>query len=273
MVVFPNAKINLGLNVVAKRSDGFHDIVTCFYPVQVQDVLEVIESPTGRKSTFTATGISIPGKPEENLCMKAFKLLQKDYQLPNVDIHLHKIIPIGAGLGGGSADAAFTLEALNELFQLFLDASLLEDYASRLGSDCAFFIRNKPVLAFERGDVFGSVNVDLKGKKLLLVYPGVHVSTAEAYSRVKPAQPEQTVKEILEGEPIENWRQRLVNDFETSVFALYPEIGDLKEELYKAGALYASMSGSGSSVFGIFEAEADTTEILSGYSSRWKLIL
>lgn len=273
MVVFPNAKINLGLNVVAKRSDGFHDIVTCFYPLQVQDVLEVIESPTGRKSSFNSSGIDIPGKPEDNLCMKAFKLLQKDYQLPNVDIYLHKIIPIGAGLGGGSSDAAFTLQALNELFQLFLDASLLEDYASRLGSDCAFFIRNKPVLAFEKGDVFGSVNVDLTGKKLLLIYPDLHVSTAEAYSRVKPAQPDQTVKEILEGEPVENWRERLVNDFEASVFALYPQVGQLKEQLYEAGARYASMSGSGSSVFGIFDAETDTKQVLTGYANRWELML
>lgn len=273
MVVFPNAKINLGLNVVAKRPDGFHDIVTCFYPLQVQDVLEVIESPTGRKSSFNASGIDIPGKPEDNLCMKAFKMLQKDYQLPNVEMHLHKIIPIGAGLGGGSADAAFTLEALNELFQLFLDASLLEDYASRLGSDCAFFIRNKPVLAFERGDVFGSVNVDLKGKKLLLIYPDVHVSTAEAYSRVTPAQPEQSVKEILEGEAVENWRGRLVNDFESSVFTLYPQVGRIKEQLYEAGALYASMSGSGSSVFGLFEAETDISQVLTEYPNRWELLL
>jgi 4-diphosphocytidyl-2-C-methyl-D-erythritol kinase len=272
MVVFPNAKINLGLNVVAKRPDQFHDIVTCFYPLQLYDVLEVIES-TGRKSSFRASGIEISGKPEENLCMKAYEMLRKDYQLPHVDIHLHKIIPIGAGLGGGSSDAAFTLVALNDLFQLFLDASLLEDYAARIGSDCAFFISNKPVLAFERGDVFGSVKVNLEGRKLLLIYPDVHVSTAEAYSRVKPAQPEQSVKEILGGEPLENWRGKLVNDFEESVFALYPEVGQLKEQLYESGALYASMSGSGSSVFGIFEADKEIHQILTNYPRRWELTL
>lgn len=272
MVVFPNAKINLGLNVVARRPDKFHDIVTCFYPLKLHDVLEVIEG-TGKKSSFTASGIEIPGKPEENLCMKAYKMLRKDYQLPNVDMHLHKVIPIGAGLGGGSADAAFTIEALNELFQLFLDASLLEDYAAQLGSDCAFFIRNKPVLAFERGDVFGSVKISLEGKKLLLIYPGIHVSTAEAYSQINPAQPEESVKEILEGEPIENWREKLVNDFEASVFSLHPELGQLKEQLYQAGALYASMSGSGSAVFGIFDAESNTREILTHYTQRWELLL
>ncbi|WP_017732593.1 4-(cytidine 5'-diphospho)-2-C-methyl-D-erythritol kinase [Nafulsella turpanensis] len=272
MVVFPNAKINLGLNVVAKRPDGFHDIVTCFYPVPVHDVLEIIET-NAKKSSFRSSGIAIPGREEENLCMKAYQLLKKDYQLPPVEMYLHKIIPIGAGLGGGSSDAAFTLEVLNEMFQLFLDGTILEEYASRLGSDCAFFIRNKPVLAFERGDVFGSVEVTLKGKKLLLIYPDVHVSTAEAYSKIKPATPEQSVKEILEQEPIENWQNLLTNDFEESVFQLYPEVAKLKEELYKAGAVYACMSGSGSSVFGIFNEDADISSVLREYKQRWELLL
>lgn len=272
MVVFPNAKINLGLNVVSKRGDGFHDIVTCFYPVPVCDVLEIIES-TGKKTTFRSSGIAIPGREEDNLCLKAYQLLKKDYQLPHVDIYLHKIIPIGAGLGGGSADAAFTLQALNEMFQLFLDGTILEEYASQLGSDCAFFIRNKPVLAFERGDVFGSVQIDLKGKKLLLIYPDVHVSTAEAYSRIHPATPEKSVKEILEQVPMEQWRQELKNDFEGSVFQLYPEIAELKEKLYAAGAEYASMSGSGSSVFGIFEGEQDISALGKEYAQRWEMIL
>lgn len=270
MVVFPNAKINLGLNVVAKRKDGFHDIVTCFYPIPVHDVLEILES-SGKKTTFQSTGILIPGKEEDNLCLKGYKLLRKDYQLPHLDMHLHKIIPIGAGLGGGSADAAFTLDALNEMFQLFLDASLLEDYAAQLGSDCPFFIRNKPVLAFEKGDVFGSVNIDLSDKKLLLIYPEIHVSTPEAYSRIVPQVPERSVKEILENEPIEGWKELLVNDFEKSVFALYPEVAALKEAMYGGGALYASMSGSGSAVFGLFEPDMDTSTIAEKYTQRWEI--
>lgn len=272
MVVFPNAKINLGLNVVAKRSDGFHDIVTCFYPVPLYDVLEIVES-TGRKSSFRSSGIAIPGREEENLCMKAYQLLKKDYQLPHVDMYLHKIIPIGAGLGGGSADAAFTLQLVNEMFQLFLDAAILEEYAAQLGSDCAFFIRNKPVLAFERGDVFGSVQVDLAGKKLLLIYPDVHVSTAEAYSRIMPENPEKSVKEVLEQVPMDRWKEELRNDFEESVFQLYPQVAALKEKLYAAGALYTSMSGSGSSVFGIFEEEKDLSAVLREYTQRWEMVL
>ena len=272
MVVFPNAKINLGLNVVAKRPDGFHDIVTCFYPVPVKDVLEIVEA-TGKKSSFRSSGIVIPGKEEENLCMKAYQLLRKDYQLPPVDIYLHKIIPIGAGLGGGSADAAFTLEVLNEMFQLFLDGTILEEYAAQLGSDCAFFIRNKPVMAFERGDVFGSVEVDLQGKKLLLIYPDVHVSTAEAYSQVKPEAPERSVKEILEQLPMDQWRNELKNDFEDSVFQLYPEVAALKEKLYGVGAIYACMSGSGSSAFGIFDEEQDISTVLKEYPQRWEMVL
>lgn len=272
MVVFPNAKINLGLNVVAKRTDGFHDIVTCFYPVPVKDVLEIVET-NGKKSSFRSSGIAIPGKEEENLCMKAYQLLKKDYQLPPVEIYLHKIIPIGAGLGGGSSDAAFTLEVLNEMFQLFLDGTILEEYASQLGSDCPFFIRNKPVMAFERGDVFGSVEVNLTGKKLLLIYPGVHVSTAEAYSRIKPEAPERSVKEILEQLPVDQWRSELKNDFETSVFQLYPEVASLKEKLYDAGAVYAGMSGSGSSVFGIFDEEQEISGILEEYPQRWEVVL
>lgn len=272
MVVFPNAKINLGLNVVSRRADGFHDIVSCFYPLPVHDVLEILESKSS-KSSFRSTGISIPGREADNLCMKAYQLLRKDYQLPHVDMHLHKIIPIGAGLGGGSSDAAFALQVLNEMFQLFLDGTVLEEYASRLGSDCPFFIRNKPVLAFERGDVFGSVDVDLSGKKLVLLYPDVHVSTAEAYSRVSPASPERSVKEILENEPIEAWRTLLVNDFEQSIFALYPQVAQLKEQLYQEGAQYASMSGSGSAVFGIFEAGADTAAVARQFPRRWEVML
>lgn len=257
MILFPNAKINLGLNIIARRKDGYHDIVSCLYPISWQDVLEVIEGG-GRKSELKITGLPITGPggsgtEKDNLALRAYELLRKDYNLPPVNVHLHKIIPTGAGLGGGSADAAFMLKAINEMFQLFLDDFILEDYAGQLGSDCPFFIQNKPTIVLERGDVFEEVTVSLKGYHLLVVKPPVHVSTPEAYAGVIPRTPDQSIKEVLENSPVEQWRGLLHNDFEESLFPKYPQIGELKEQLYEAGALYASMSGSGSAVYGIFK--------------------
>jgi 4-diphosphocytidyl-2-C-methyl-D-erythritol kinase len=255
MILFPNAKINLGLNIVAKRKDGYHDIVSCLYPIGWQDVLEVLENK--KKTELKITGLEIPGaggagKEKDNLVLRAYELLRKDYNLPVVSVHLHKIIPTGAGLGGGSADAAFMLRAINEMFQLFLDDFILEDYAAQLGSDCPFFVQNKPVVVLERGDVFEDVELDLKGYWLVVVKPPVHVSTQEAYAGVTPAPPQYNLKEILEQKPVEEWQGLLHNSFEDSLFPRFPQIKELKEQLYSAGALYASMSGSGSAVYGIF---------------------
>jgi 4-diphosphocytidyl-2-C-methyl-D-erythritol kinase len=252
MVAFPPCKINLGLRVTRKRQDGYHDIDTCFYPVPWTDVLEIIP---GDEFTFSSSGLAMPDK-EDNLCVKAFRLLQKDFALPPVKIHLHKIIPIGAGLGGGSSDAAYTLRLLNEIFHLSISPDVMQTYAIRLGSDCSFFLQDSPTLGSGRGDELRPANVILKDKFLVLVNPRIHISTQEAYAHVVPAQPALSVQHVL-AQPAGRWKDELVNDFETSVFGRYPEVRKIKEKLYDLGAWYASMSGSGSTVFGIFDKAID----------------
>ncbi|HTJ52823.1 MAG TPA: 4-(cytidine 5'-diphospho)-2-C-methyl-D-erythritol kinase [Cyclobacteriaceae bacterium] len=260
MVSFPPCKINLGLNIIRKRSDGYHDIETCFYPVPWTDILEIIVSD---QVTFASTGLTIPGNTDDNLCLKAYYLIKKDFDIAPVKIHLHKIIPTGAGLGGGSSDAAFTLRMLNEIFKLNLSTTQLLSYASQLGSDCAFFIQDKPMLGEGRGEILSEIDVDLKGKFLVIVKPDVHVSTANAYAGVKPEVPSVRLKNVLEKRTHE-WRRSLKNDFEESVFIRYPEIKEIKEKLYSEDALYASMSGSGSAVFGIFEKNPQSIKLKEG---------
>ncbi|MFY0600775.1 MAG: 4-(cytidine 5'-diphospho)-2-C-methyl-D-erythritol kinase [Cyclobacteriaceae bacterium] len=253
MVDFPNAKINLGLNIVSKRPDGYHDIETCFYPIPLCDILEVVASD---KLLFTSTGLDIPGDPKGNLCLKAYDLIKSAYDIPPVHIHLHKVIPMGAGLGGGSADGAFTLKLLNDKFDLNIEAGELERLAGKLGSDCPFFVKNEPVFAQGTGTDFSDIEVSLKGKYIALVHPKVHVSTQEAYGGVVPRKPAKGIQEILQM-TVSSWQEGLINDFEKSVFENHPSIKEVKRQLYEAGALYASMSGSGSSVFGIFEERPD----------------
>ncbi len=260
MVVFPHCKINLGLHVISKREDGYHTIETCFYPVPWTDILEIIPS---KEFSFTCSGLVVPGNEEDNLCIKAYHLLQTEFNLAPVKIHLHKVLPMGAGLGGGSSDAAFTLRLLNTIFDLKLKADRLRGFASQLGSDCSFFIEDKPMLGSGRGEQLTEFTVSLKGYYLVLVKPEIHVSTAEAYAGVTPKAPYQTIKEILT-RPVGEWKDHLLNDFEKSVFAKYPAIGAIKKELYNNGALYASMSGSGSSVFGIFRSEANLSSQFKG---------
>jgi len=253
MVCFPHCKINLGLNVVSKRPDGFHHVETCFYPVPFADILEIIPAP---EFVFTQSGIAVPGRPEENLCLRAYELLAKDFGVGNVKMHLHKIIPMGAGLGGGSSDAAFTLRLLNTVFDLKISIEQLKRYASQIGSDCSFFVEDTPRLGTGRGEILSPLSLHLKGHYLVLIKPEVHVSTADAYSGVTPQKNEFSVEEILKL-PLAVWRDNLKNDFEKSIFEKYPLIGRLKEKMYSLGAAYASMSGSGSSVFGIFEKPVD----------------
>lgn len=256
MLVFPNAKINLGLYVTSKRPDGYHNLITCFYPVSWQDALEIVPSDV---ITFTTSGIAIPGNSDDNLCLKAYHLLAKDYDLPPVHIHLHKNIAMGAGLGGGSSDAAFTIKTLNNLFELHLSTEQQQNYARQLGSDCAFFIENKPVLAVERGDQFLPIQLpDLSNYYILLVYPSVHVSTQLAYSQVKPQMPIYSLEKSLTEQPITTWKDVISNDFEKSVFAVFPLLAEIKQKLYDLGAIYAAMSGSGSTLFGIFEQLPET---------------
>jgi 4-diphosphocytidyl-2-C-methyl-D-erythritol kinase len=257
MVVFPNAKINLGLHVLAKRPDGFHELETFFYPVPYSDILEVIESKTsGKVVEFMHSGIPIPGREEDNLCMKAWKLMSEYGDLPPVQIYLHKLLPNGAGLGGGSSDAAFTIKALNRLFNFALEDETMEQMAAKIGSDCAFFIRNSPCFAYGKGEILRPSELSLKSYHLLLITPSIQVSTAAAYAGIVPRKPSLPLEEILSMD-ISEWKTRLVNDFEESIFLKYPEISKIKNDLYDHGAVYASMSGSGSTVFGIFRSEPE----------------
>jgi len=248
MIVFPNAKINIGLNVVSKRSDGYHNLETIFFPVKISDALEMADSDT---ISLTTSGIQIDGLPDNNLILKAYHLLKADFSLPPLQFHLHKNIPFGAGLGGGSADAAFTLKMLNDYFSIGLTSSQLETYAAKIGADCPFFIQNKPVFATGIGNEFQNINVDLLGYEIVILKPEVSVSTVEAYRNVVPTTPQFSLKELVK-KPVDGWKDFIFNDFEKSVFPFYPQIAELKQLLYDFGAVYASMSGSGSAVFGIF---------------------
>lgn len=245
MVLFPNAKINIGLNIVSKRHDGYHNLETLFYPVQWRDVLEVIPS---QQFKFSYSGIEI--NSSQNICEQAFYLMKNEFNLSNVHIHLHKNIPIGAGLGGGSSDAAFTLMALNEMFDLNLTKIKLKEYALNLGADCPFFIDNRPSIATGVGEILSPVELDLSGYHLLIVKPSVFVSTSDAFSNIVPQQSEISIIEEIK-KPISQWN--LSNDFEYGIFDKYPEISNIKKQLDEAGALFSSMSGSGSSVFAFFD--------------------
>lgn len=259
MILYPNAKINIGLNVIEKRVDGFHNLETLFYPVEAYDILEIVESDTLKMFQY---GIDYPGEVMDNLCVRAYNLLKGEYNIPPVEIHLYKRIPVGAGLGGGSSDAAFTLKGLNDLFNLSIPDKKLWEYASMLGSDCPFFIYNKPMLGTGRGEILSEVEItDLSDYRIELVYPPYFVSTADAYRGIVPRNvrelngekfKEQSLVEMLK-EPVESWKDNVTNDFEITVFNKIPELAKYKEDLYKRGAVYASMSGSGSAMFGVFK--------------------
>lgn len=257
MISFPNAKINLGLHVKRRRDDGFHDLETVFYPVALHDSLEIVKS-SGPESMLMLYGNPLPGG--ENLCMKAYGLMQERFGLPTVDIHLLKSIPAGAGLGGGSSDAAHTLLMLNDIFGIGMDTDALIDLAAALGSDCPFFIRNIPVYATGRGELMEAVDLDLAGYWLVLALPDISVNTAEAYSMVVPRDERQSLRELVGFAP-EDWKGRLINDFEEPVSRKYPEILEIREQLYQHGAIYASMSGSGSAVYGIFPGDYNMTGV------------
>jgi 4-diphosphocytidyl-2-C-methyl-D-erythritol kinase len=268
LLTFPNAKLNLGLYVTARRPDGYHELETVFLPLPWADVLEVLPAPKGQATTdLTLTGRPIPGEVATNLCLKAYQLLKGDFpDLPAAQLHLHKLVPIGAGLGGGSADAAFALRAIGELFGLGLSTDALEGYARQLGADCAFFIQNTPRLAHGKGDVFEPIELDLKGISCVVVYPGLHISTAQAFAGIVPQVPVQPLRAAL-AQPLATWRDTVLNDFEASLAPTHPVLAEIKQQLYDAGAAYASLSGSGSAIYGLFSdvAKAPTLPWPSEY--------
>ena len=273
MITYPNAKLNLGLNIVEKRPDGYHNLETVFYPINLQDALEVTTLEEQGDYTLVTSGTPIEGEPENNLVVKAYKLLKEDFpELPGIDIHMYKHIPTGAGLGGGSSDAAFMIKLLNEKFKLKISVEKMEEYAAKLGADCAFFIQNKPVFASGIGNIFESIELSLKGYYLVLVKPDIFVSTKDAFALIKPQKPSKSLKEIIRM-PVETWRAMMKNDFEESVFQKYPEIAAIKDKLYDMGAIYASMSGSGSSVFGIFREQVEhVDEVFNGCFCRQRAL-
>jgi 4-diphosphocytidyl-2-C-methyl-D-erythritol kinase len=259
MVIFPNCKINIGLNIVGKRSDGYHDLETIFFPVPLCDALEVIT--TREKDNFSQTGLPISGDPSVNLCVKALQLVRSQFpDLPAVKLHLHKAIPMGSGLGGGSSDGANTLLLLNKKFSLGLSTSMLIEMALQLGSDCPFFIENKTCFAWSRGEMMEPLELDLKGYTLLLINPGIHVSTPWAFSQITPRLAEFSLKE-LSTIPISNWKEFVVNDFQEAVAKHHPVIDSIVQTCYEAGAMYAAMSGSGSTCFALFKPGVFVPEI------------
>ena len=247
MVVFPNAKINLGLWIVERRSDGYHNLESCFCPVPWKDALEFIES---NSTEFSSSGLEIPGDPKDNLVLKAYHLLKEKYELPELKIHLHKQIPMGAGLGGGSSDAAFFLKAVNREFNLGIESKELENLAAELGADCPFFIENNLRFVKGTGDVFEPIELSLQNYYISIVYPGVHISTKEAFASINPGPKNIDMRSIL-AQPLNIWRETLSNDFEAYAFEVQPQLRKLKQELYNRGAEFALMSGSGSSIYAL----------------------
>jgi 4-diphosphocytidyl-2-C-methyl-D-erythritol kinase len=265
MILFPNAKINIGLNIFGKRSDGYHNIETVMFPIGICDALEVHESSGGKDDiSLTTSGISLDVVSENNLIYKAYALLKRDYYLPPVIVHLHKNIPFGAGLGGGSADAVFMLKILNTKFKLNIEDGKLEEYASCIGSDCAFFVKNKPALSSGRGEQLEPIRMNLSGYHLVLVFPQILISTAEAYSCVHVGPPETSLKERINN-PVNDWKHLINNNFESGLFTSHPLLRKIKEDFYLSGAVYASLTGSGGALYGLYESEPDPGDWFKDY--------
>lgn len=276
MIQFSACKINLGLSILEKRTDGFHALETVFYPVALHDIVEIVPEKLADKENsntingvaFTHTGISIPGEASKNLCVKAYHLLKADYpHIRDVKIHLHKNIPMGAGLGGGSADGTTVLILLNQLFELKLNQKQLLDYAARLGSDCPFFIFDEACHATGRGEILAPISIDLSNYTIALIHPGIHIATPWAFQQLNPCVKVKSILTIIK-QPIETWKSELINDFEAPVFKANPELEAFKNNLYEQGAIYASMSGSGSSLFGIFPKGTKIESPTAGTSIR-----
>lgn len=265
MIIFPKAKINLGLRITGKRHDGYHDIETIFYPVNLFDALEFVDSSgTQNIDTLTVTGLETGGVPKDNLVMKGVRLLREEFSFPILKIHLHKAIPAGAGLGGGSSDAAGIIRGINKYFGLSIADEKMKAIALNLGSDCPFFIKSIPSLARGRGEIMEPMDNFLSGYYILLVNPGIGISTKEAYQNCHPGHPVSDLRQLVSRQ-VELWKELIINDFEESVFAKYPLISEIKKSLYSSGAVYSSMSGSGSTVFGIFKTKPEITPKLKKF--------
>ena len=266
MICFPNAKINLGLNIVSRRNDGYHNLETIFYPINLKDGLEIINSESQEQYQFFQTGIKIDGDPSTNIVIKALELIKNHSKIniPNIDIHLLKKIPTGAGLGGGSSDAAFMLKLLNEAYNLDIPSNELIELALQIGADCPFFLYNKPAFASGIGNQLEPINLDLSGMYLLIVKPDVFISTKEAYSMITPKTPTLSLKDIV-NRPLNEWKELMKNDFEDPIFKKYPQICKIKQQLYEFGATYASMSGSGASLYGIFNKKPHFQKLFNNH--------
>ncbi|HJX71281.1 MAG TPA: 4-(cytidine 5'-diphospho)-2-C-methyl-D-erythritol kinase [Bacteroidales bacterium] len=266
MICFPNAKINIGLRILEKQPDGYHQIETIFYPAGLSDILEFVEDSSLNSGIcqLKITGLPIRIHTENNLVKKAYDLMSRKRKLPGIQAHLHKMIPIGAGLGGGSSDAAFMLKSLNDVYELALGQEEMAELAANIGSDCPFFLRNTPVFAFGRGERFREIDLNLSGYYLVIVLPGIHVSTPEAYASVSPAKPEKSLYDLIRL-PLNSWKETIINDFEANIFHEFPELRIIKEELYHLGAEFASMSGSGSAVYGLFLYPPQNMGIIEKY--------
>jgi len=269
LISFPNAKINIGLNITEKRSDGFHNLESIFLPIiGLHDVLEIVAVKDNQDFQFTASGIPIDGKENDNLVVKAYQLLKSDFSLPALHVHLHKVIPTGAGLGGGSSDASFMLKMLNEMFALNLTNEILKVYAEKLGSDCPFFIENTPQYATGKGEQLENLAFFIPSSYFAIIKPPIHIPTKVAFAGIVPKKNEFSIKEIAAKLP-HQWKNLAKNDFEASIFDEYPEIKKIKNRLYELGADYASMSGSGSAVFGFFPHKINLANEFENYF-KWQ---
>ena len=265
MILFAPAKINIGLQIIGRREDGFHNLQSIMVPVGLCDILEIQRSSDrGKNFQINQSGIQIDSQNETNLCVRAWELYSNEVTLPPVELHLHKQIPVGAGLGGGSSNATATLKGLNMLTEDPLPKEKLHKMAAQLGSDCPFFLHSEPMMMEGRGDILSPVSLHMEKLHLVLLYPGIQVSTAEAYAGVKPFEPNVHLRELIR-ESMDQWKALVVNDFECSVFVKYPHMDQLKQDLYQAGAVYASLSGSGSSLYGLFAESPDLPAKLERY--------
>jgi 4-diphosphocytidyl-2-C-methyl-D-erythritol kinase len=270
MIVFPNCKINLGLQVTEKRKDGFHNLSTVFYPINWCDSLELVSaSHNSTNFSLSLSGIPINGELKDNLLHKTYHLINATHSLPDIDAHLHKLLPMGAGLGGGSANAVFLMDAIIKLAQLDITQHQRLQWATQLGSDCAFFVKNTPQYAQGRGELLQDCTCDLSKYAILVIYPNIHSNTKEAFQGLQPKPASFDLKTIIETYPIEQWKNYVHNDFEVTIFKKYPEIERLKNKLYQCGAIYASLSGSGSAIYGIFD-KVKEIELPKEYRFNWQ---